>query len=315
MSTPRIGLALGSGSARGLSHIGVIRALAAMGIRPDIIAGCSVGAMVGGAYAAGHIDELETWLCGLDRMDVLGFFDVSLTSGGVILGERLTRVFRDFIGNRAIEDLPIPFAAVATDLTTGREIWLDRGPLIDAVRASMGLPGLFAPVQKDGQWLVDGGLVNPVPISICRAMGADIVIAVNLNGRLVSRHLATHEDRPPKQLPPITPTEEASLAERLKTSLKNGVEAVRSRMWHDETDTPGLFDVMASAINIMQDRITRSRMAGDPPDLSLRPKVDQIGLLEVHRAAEAIEAGWACVKRAEAALSELIELIEPQGGA
>lgn len=306
MSTPRIGLALGSGSARGLSHIGVIRALAAMGIRPDIIAGCSVGAMVGGAYAAGHMDELEDWLCGLDRMDVLGFFDLSLTSGGVILGERLTRVFRDFIGNRLIEDLPIPFAAVATDLTTGREIWLDRGPLIDAVRASMGLPGLFAPVQRGSQWLVDGGLVNPVPISICRAMGADLVIAVNLNGRLVSRHSATPEDQPPKQLPPTTPAEEASLAERLKASLKSGMEAVRSRMWHENTDTPGLFDVMTSAINIMQDRITRSRMAGDPPELSLRPKVDHIGLLEVHRAAETIEAGWACVKRAEAVLNELI---------
>ena len=307
MSTPRIGLALGSGSARGLSHIGVIRALAALGIAPDIIAGCSVGALVGGAHAAGHLDDLETWLRSLDRMDVLGFFDVSLTSGGVILGERLTRVFQDFIGNRAIEALPIPFAAVATDLTTGREIWLDRGPLIHAVRASMGLPGLFAPVQRDGQWLVDGGLVNPVPVSICRAMGADLVIAVNLNGRLVSKHLAAHRQPPEKQLPQAASTGETGFAERLKTSIKSGVDAVRLHMWHDEPDTPGLFDVMSSAINIMQDRITRSRMAGDPPELGLRPKVDQIGLLEVHRAAEAIDAGWACVKRSEAALMELID--------
>ena len=307
MTTPRIGLALGSGSARGLSHIGVIRALEEMGIRPDIIAGCSVGAMVGGAHAAGHLAELETWLRGLDRMDVLGFFDLSLTSGGVILGERLTRVFRDFIGDLTLEALSLPFAAVATDLTTGREIWLDKGSLIDAVRASMGLPGLFAPVEKDGLWLVDGGLVNPVPVSICRAKGADIVIAVNLNGRLVAKHLPPHQPQPLRQLPPVPTSEETGLAERFKASLKTGFDAVLSRMWRVESDTPGLFDVMASSINIMQDRITRSRMAGDPPDLSLMPRVDHLGLLEVHRAAEAIDAGWACVRRDEEALRELVD--------
>lgn len=307
MPSPRIGLALGSGSARGLSHIGVIRALNELGIEPDIIAGCSVGAMVGGAHAAGHLDDLETWLRGLDRMDVLSFFDVSLTSGGVILGERLTRVFQDFIGDRPIEDLPLAFAAVATDLTTGREIWFDRGPLVQAVRASMGLPGLFAPVRVDGRWLVDGGLVNPVPVSICRAMGADRVIAVNLNGRLVGRHLSSQAEQPVKQLPPTTPSEEASLAERLKASLKTGVDAVLSRMWRGDSDTPGLFDVMAGSINIMQDRITRSRMAGDPPELILMPRVDHIGLLEAHQAAEAIEAGAQCVRQAEAALEDLTE--------
>lgn len=152
---PCIGLALGSGSARGLSHIGIIRALADMGIHPHIICGCSVGAMVGGAYAASHLDNLETWVRSLTRTDVVRFFDISLTSGGVILGDRLTNVFREYIGDVTIESLSIPFSAVATELVTGREIWFRKGFLLDAIRASMSLPGLFAPVQIDNRWLVD----------------------------------------------------------------------------------------------------------------------------------------------------------------
>jgi NTE family protein len=308
MRSPKIGLALGSGSARGLSHIGVIRALAAMGIEPQLIAGCSVGAMVGGAYAAGHLDDLQDWLCGLSRMEVLGFFDVSFSSGGVILGERLAKVFHEFIEDPPIESLALPFAAVATDLASGREIWFQRGSLIDAVRASMSLPGLFAPVALDGRWLVDGGLVNPVPVSICRAMGADLVVAVNLNGRLVGKHFSSRQAQALEERPePAIETVDASLANRLKHSLKSGVDSMRSLLWDDEPEAPGLFDVMAGTVNIMQDRITRSRMAGDPPDLMLMPRVDHIGLLEIHRAEEIIKEGQTCVERHRETIRQIFQ--------
>lgn len=307
MTNPRIGLALGSGSARGLSHIGIIRALADMGIHPHIICGCSVGAMVGGAYAANHLDNLETWVRSLTRTDVVRFFDISLTSGGVIMGDRLTTVFREYIGDVTIESLSIPFSAVATELATGRELWFRNGFLLDAIRASMSLPGLFAPVQIDNKWLVDGGLVNPVPVSICRAMGADVVIAVNLNGGLVGRHLSSkHATAVETIVESTSPESFTDLTNRIKRSLKNSVDALIAQLWQDDSDRPGLFDVMASTINIMQDRITRSRMAGDPPDVMLAPQLDHIGLLEVYRAAEAIEEGKRCVQRSHHALTDII---------
>jgi len=307
MTSPRIGLALGSGSARGLSHIGIIQALADMGIHPHIVCGCSVGAMVGGAYAAGHLDKLETWVRSLTKKDVVSFFDISLTSGGVILGDRLTNVFREHTGNVTIESLPIPFSAVATELATGREIWFRSGFLLDAIRASMSLPGLFAPVHIDNKWLVDGGLVNPVPISICKAMGADVVIAVNLNGGLVGRHLSSKQATAVETtLEQQSPESFTDLTNRIKRSLKNSVDSLIAQLWQDDSDRPGLFDVMASTINIMQDRITRSRMAGDPPDVVLSPQLDHIGLLEVYRAAEAIEEGKRCVQRAKYALNDII---------
>jgi NTE family protein len=307
MKQPHIGLALGSGSARGLSHIGIINALNDIGIHPHIVCGCSVGALVGGAYAADHLDKLEAWVRSLTRTDVLRFFDISLTSGGVILGDRLTNFFREYIGDVTIESLSTPFCAVATELSTGREIWFRDGFLLDAIRASLSLPGLFAPVLIDDRWLVDGGLVNPVPVSTCRAMGADVVIAVNLNGGLVARHLPSKQATAVETTPEGQSTETfTGLTKRIKRSLKNSVDSLIAQLWQDESDRPGLFDVMASSINIMQDRITRSRMAGEPPDIVLAPQLDHIGLLEVYRAAEAIEEGIQCVQRAHQALSEII---------
>jgi len=292
MRRVRIGLALGSGSARGWAHIGVIKALHALGVQPDVIAGCSIGALVGGAYAAGHIDDLEEWLRTLRKKDVLGFFDVSLMSGGLIAGERLMNFFREYVGNAGIEALPVPFAAVATELSSGREVWLRTGPLIDAVRASISLPGIFTPVQLEGKWLVDGGLINPVPVSVCRAMDADVVIAVNLNGGLLGRHLpdsTVTRSRPAAVREGGEPPND--LTARLKNGIRSGLDTVWSQVWRSENDAPGLFDVLASAINIMQDRITRSRMAGEPPDLIITPRLEHLGLLEFHRAAEAIEEG------------------------
>jgi len=290
-----IGLALGSGSARGWAHIGVIQALREIGVTPHIVSGCSAGSLVGGAYAAGYLDDLETWLKTLTKTKVASFFDVQFRGGGLIAGERLVNFFRSEFGDMLIENLNIPYAAVATDIETGREIWFRSGPLLDAVRASISLPGIFAPVKVDGRWLIDGGVVNPIPVSVCRAMDADIVIAVNLNGSLVGRH-GVQKKR--------DVCEEESKAEngftnRVKRGFRNGVDMMLSHVWNSDEAVPGLFDVMAGSINIMQDRITKSRMAGDPPDIFITPSLDYLGLLEFHRVEEAIEEGKKAVHMAE----------------
>lgn len=286
---PRLGIALGSGSARGWAHIGVLRALEAAGIEPDIICGTSIGALVGGAYAAGQLDALEDWARSLSLLDVVGFMDVTLARGGLIGGEKLFKGLRRFHSDVTIEGMAKPFAAVATDFGSGREIWLQKGSLLDAVRASTSLPGIFPPVKVGGQWLVDGGLVNPVPVSVCRALSAEVVIAVNLNGDLTSRNVPSRATQREARTEP----RKDRLSARLKFRGAGGFLA--AQLLEPKQKTPGFFEVLAGALYIMQDRITRSRMAGDPPDVVLAPRLAQIRLLEFHRADEAIDAGRASV--------------------
>lgn len=251
---PKIGLALGSGSARGWAHIGVIRALQEAGIEPDVLCGCSIGALIGAAYADGDLDDLEKWTTGLTWQDIVGLLDVGF-AGGLIKGDKLIAFFEKHFVDKEFSALPLPFACVATDLASGREIWLKEGSVAAAVRASIALPGLFAPVNRDGRLLVDGGLVNPVPVSLCRALGADIVIAVDLGSDIVG------------------------------SSLKRG---------HDQ---PSLAAVLSTSINIMQVRIARSRLAGEPADALIAPRLAHLGLMDYHRAPEAIAEGAAAVKR------------------
>mgnify|MGYP001046099637 CR=1 FL=1 len=292
MAKNKIGLALGSGSARGWAHIGVIRALEEQGIKPDIVTGCSIGSLVGAAYVGGHLDILEDWVTELSFIDVVRLLDVKM-NGGLIEGDSLMGSFRDKIAQLNIEQLPMPYAAVATDLNTGREIWLQQGSLPAAVRASIALPGLFSPVELDSRWLVDGGLTNPVPVSLCRAMGADVIIAVNLNSDIVGKHLREKEEE-------IT-HEERDLFAQMMDKINHSLKDTRMSQWlkgmEQQRDIPGLFEVMASAINIMQDRITKSRMAGDPPDVLLSPRLGKLGLLEFDRAEEAIAEGYDSVRR------------------
>jgi NTE family protein len=177
---PRIGLALGSGSARGWAHIGAIHALEERGIKADIVCGASIGALVGAAYASGQLDRLEQWVTGLAWTKVVRLMDLTW-KGGLIRGARLFTLFGTIFEERNIEDLPIPYGAIATELYSGREVWLRHGKVLEAVRASCAMPGLFTPVVRDNVVLVDGGLVNPVPVSMCRALGADLVIAVDLS--------------------------------------------------------------------------------------------------------------------------------------
>lgn len=313
--TPTIGLALGSGSARGWSHIGIIQALNDLNIKPDVISGCSIGALVGSAYAMDALDNLDTWVRSLNFMDVIGFFDISLTGGGVAIGERLFNVFKKNVGDGEIESLPIPFAAVATELSTGREIWFREGSILQAVRASVAYPGLFTPANYNGSFLVDGGLVNPVPVSVCRAMGADIVIAVNLNSQLLKRNMHNNLVKEIQQIKmdieknDVVDEEGVSFFNMLsekRDAVRDRIDSFLSKFKWDDKNMPGLFNVVAGSIHIMQDRITKSRMAGDPPDILLEPKLGNMGLLEFYKAAESIEEGKKCVLRSKDLIQETI---------
>lgn len=287
-SSYRIGLALGSGAARGWSHIGVIRALSEAGIEPEIICGCSIGALVGATYAAGNLDTLERWVRSLKKFDVARFFELNLSLNGFVDIERLHAFLIQHVcrENDAIENLTKAYAAVSTDLETGREIWFTSGPIMEAVWASISMPGLFPPIQNKGRWLVDGGLVNPVPVSVCRAMGADIVIAVNLNGDIVGKHFSQREEEP----------DSAGIINTFTKTVKKYSPSFFGYS-KSKNPPPALFDAIAGSINIIQDRITRSRMAGDPPDIMLAPKLSSIGLLEFYRARETIQEGKECVSR------------------
>ncbi len=293
----RIGLALGSGSARGWSQIGVIRALGELGIRPDVVTGTSIGALVGAAWVSGYLDRLESWIRDLDRVDILRLMDPHLKGGGFIRGEKLMSALGEHVRDMNIEDMEIPFAAVATDLASGREIWLREGSMLEAVRASIALPGIFAPARVGDRWLVDGGLVNPVPVSLCRALDADVVIAVNLNGDIVGKHL---EVQGPERDPEIPESPEGigAAITRLRMGLQLRLDSLISSVARrEESAEPGLFDVLAGSINIVQDRITRSRMAGDPPEVIISPRLSHIRLMEFDRGAEAIRAGEEAVAR------------------
>ena len=298
---PRLGIALGSGSARGWAHIGVLRALEQAGIIPDVVSGASIGALVGAAYASDRLDQLEDWVTRIDWWEIIRYMDLRL---GGVEGERLMQAFGERVEDALIERLPKPFGAVATDLHTGREVWFQEGSLLEAVRASIALPGLFSAVRYQGRWLVDGGLVNPLPVSLCRALGADRVIAVNLNDDIVGRRLG---GRTPRLTTPSP----------LLARLSAGWQAMRGNSHPPEPapedEPPGLFDVMAGSIHIMQDRITRARLAGDPPDVVLAPRLAHLGLMDFDHASEAIEAGLDCVRKRLPLLREALNLPDAVG--
>ena len=255
----KVGIALGSGSARGWAHIGVLRALEKAGIAPDIVCGTSIGALVGAVYADDDVAALEEWVTGLTWRKVLGFFDISF-GGGILKGAKLTGFLRDNFMEKEIAGLARPFAAVATDLHSGREVWLREGSVVEAVRASIALPGLFSPWERDGRQLIDGALVNPVPVSLCRAMGADFVIAVDLGSNMIGRHMTNAE------------------------SGKRGKKPLN------------MIEVVTTSLNIMSTRITRSRLAGEPADAVISPRLGRLGLLDYHRATEAIAEGRAATE-------------------
>jgi len=289
----KLGLALGSGAARGWAHIGVIQQLHRIGIVPDIVCGTSIGALVGAAYMAGNVDKLEQWVRQLDKLQTARYFSINRSLKGFVNKDRLHKFLDEYVvkSEQTIDSFEKPFATVATDLTTGREIWNTEGKVIDAVWSSIALPGLFPAIKHDDRWLIDGGLVNPVPVSLCRALGADVVIAVNLNSDIVGKHFRAE--------PPVEktePSEPGSLTERF-TDMVADYTTNLFKTDKKKDEAPDLMDAIAASINITQDRITRSRMAGDPPEIILSPRLSQVGILEFYRAAEAIEEGIASVER------------------
>ena len=294
-----IGLVLGGGAAKGWAHIGVLHALEKAGIRPDIIAGTSIGAVVGGCYLAGELERLEDFARSLTRGRLLGLLDVNFSGKSLINGARLAKLLKRYLDNVQIEDLDRPFMAVATELSTGHEIWLRKGHLVTAMQASYALPGIFNPVNVNGRYLVDGALVNPVPVSLARAMGARVVIAVNLSSDTFGRGTIiphAHDDDEP-----VVPNPENDQPDPVTGPLGN----LRNLVFGSEPETPGISSIMFDAYTIIQDRISRSRLAGDPPDLVINPRLNKIGMFEFHRADESIKAGFMA---AEKVIRELHEL-------
>jgi NTE family protein len=282
MRKPRIGLALGSGSSRGWAHIGAIRALEERGVKPDLVCGTSIGALVGGIYASGQLDALERWVSGLAWSQVVRLMDITW-KGGLIRGQRLFNLFRATFEDRDLAELETPFGCIATELSSGREIWIQRGRLLEAVRASIAMPGLFTPAVRDGTLLIDGGLVNPVPVSMCRALGAEMVIAIDLSwGKLgpyrnMGRELPTPEER--------------SWLQRLR-GRKSDDPAKPA-----EPPIPSIFEVFNTALDIVEQRVARSRLAGEPADVMITPLLPDFGTMEYHRGNEAIAEGRAAVER------------------
>jgi len=292
---PSIGLALGGGIARGFVHIGILQVLAKNGIEPDVVVGTSIGAVAGACYAAGKLEVFEQWARGLTTRGVLGYLDVSLGGSGLIGGSRLAQRLESTLGDTLIEDLPKRYACIATELGTGHEIWLTRGRVVDAARASYALPGVFTPVRLGGRWLVDGALVNPVPVSAARALGARLVIAVNLNSDMLGRG-GTIADHGPDEDDARLLTEMRARPGGLRRILSP--EFLLKRQLIGDKRSPNITTVMVDAFNIMQDRVTRSRLAGDPPDVLISPRCGKVGLFDFHRAKEAIEIGAQAAERA-----------------
>jgi len=298
---PRIGLALGAGAARGWAHIGALRELLAMGLVPDVVVGSSIGALVGGCFAAGRLDELESFARSLNKRRVFGLLDFSFSGAGLIGGDRLRVRLQQAIGSLRIEDLPMRFAGVATELGTGHEVWLRRGSLIEAMRASYALPGVFEPVRIGHRWLIDGAVVNPVPVSVARALGAERVIALSIavdgTGRGATRHDGIEADPAEDEAPPPAARRGAGLLRRGRSGA----------------NAPGLASVMMNAFNITQDRLMRSRLAGDPPDVLINLKVGRIGVFEFDRAEELIAVGREAARRARDEIAECFDLAPAAG--
>jgi len=294
--TRGIALALGGGVARGWAHIGVLRAIDEAGIDIKMIAGTSIGALVGGCYLAGKLDELQEFALSLTPRRMIGFLDISLGGSGLISGGKLAKEMSEHLGETRIEDLSKPLVCVATEINSGHEIWLTKGPLNDAIRASYALPGIFEPVRIGKRILVDGALVNPVPVPVCRAFEADAVVALNLSSDVFGRGTIVRDAGAEVDEDAIEETE-------IKTNSRGFGDSALLRLGK----ALGVTGVMVESFNIIQDRIARSRLAGDPPDMSINPKVGDIGLAEFHRADEAIELGYEAAKLEIHRLEQLAE--------
>lgn len=299
-STGKVGLALGSGSARGWAHIGVIKALTEAGVHVDYIAGTSIGAVVGAVYASGKIETLENVVRQFDWKQIVSFFDVVFPKSGLIDGNKVADFVRAHVAPGNIEDLGLPFRVISTDLETGSEVVIQEGDVIEAVRTSISIPGIFTPAKKDGRLLLDGGLVNPVPVSVVRDMGADFVIAVDLNHDIIEKKGAGKT--PVSSLAKRSLDGEIEYNPTQKGWIRNVLNGrvmsmdlpvlTQIKQWMTKDPVPSIFEVLVSSINIMETQITATRLKAEPPDLLIKPKLGHLKFLEFHRAEEAIAEGY-----------------------
>ena len=310
-NTVKIGLALGSGGARGWAHLGVLRRLNELGIRPGCIAGTSAGAIAAALYASDSVETMEDLATHLDWKQVAQLFlEVNFPRSGLLTGKNVMRLLKSVIDVRAVSSLRIPYAAVATDLETEKEVVLRSGNLFDAIRASIGIPGIFTPSRINGHTLVDGGLVNPLPVSVCRAMGADFVIAVDVNLRT-----ATQTRKSVKRTqPPAPPQRIAKLIASLSNLMPQRASPAdkTSHRWisppTNEADPLSIFDVLTRSFRLVENQITRRELALNPPDILIQPDVGDIMTLDFHRGHEAIAAG---IRAVDEALPQLQQLLTP----
>lgn len=308
---PPIGLALGGGVARGWAHIGALKALIEADIEPDIIAGTSIGSVVGAAYLAGRLDSLEKWARSLNKKRVIHYMDLSWGGSGLMKGARLVKVLDHYLKDTNIEDFDRRFAAVACDLRTGYEVWLQQGPVIPAIRASYALPGAFEPVKIDNRYMIDGALVNPVPVSACRAMGAHLVIAVSLNGDAFGPVGSSHEvDFETESDVELDLPEMAIMAQQSLNKIRPDRILLKSLLGGTKPGkSPRIGSVMMGTLNIVMDRISRSRLAGDPPDVFVAPRIGHIGMLEFTRADELIERGYRAMQHEIPLIRSVIDIL------
>ena len=302
---PKIGLALGSGVARGWAHIGVLKAMHEAGLKPDVVAGTSIGAVVGGAEVTGGLDALEDWARSLAKTNFFRFLDFKLRGGGLFGGAKLNDLMVKSFGDKKIEEIDTPFVAIACELMTGHEMWLRDGNLIQAIQASFALPGVFEPVSINGRWLVDGALVNPVPVSVCRALGAELVISVNLAEDIYGRARAERKG--------LAGTGEYGVFTDIDKNKMLGdnlpTKTMMRQLLSHKKGAPSLFANMVASLNIVQNRLSRSRLAGDPPDISIAPKCGHIGLMEFHRADELIDLGYQSFEEQKDELFDAMKII------
>ncbi|MBL4805439.1 MAG: patatin-like phospholipase family protein [Alphaproteobacteria bacterium] len=301
-----IGLALGGGVARGFAHIGVLNVLDRHGIKPSIITGTSIGAIVGACYLAGKLRTFEDWACSLNRMRILSYLDFHTRSASMIGGRKLRRVLEANFKDMQIEDLPCPFLAIAADLSTGHEVWMRKGNIVDAITASYALPGVFPPVERNHRLLIDGALVNPVPVAPALAMGARMTIAVDLNADIIGKAV-----KPGNNYQTVAGFDLFDDNDVPPSIRQRFVSGMTKRIFGRQVDAPSLFGVMVSALNIVQDRITRSRLAGDPPDIHIKPKIGDIGMLEFERAEELIARGEEAAVRALPKIKDAMQVLLP----
>ena len=296
--TKKLGLVLGSGAARGWAHIGVLRGLKELGVKPDVIAGCSVGALIGGAYLIDALPDFEAWARELKPLSALSAFSLKLHKGGFIDAAPSFEAFREFDQN--IEDLKVRFGAVAADLGTGEEVWIKEGSVIDAARASSAIPVVFHAIKRNDRWLVDGAMANPAPVSLARDLGADIVICVDLNAkpRVLGRF-----DPPPPSVPalrdsdsrdPNLPAPTGTVADAVSTLIvdtRRRVEEQLQLFKSRQDATPYLFETAYAAADIFQMHLARAHAQTTPADILLTPDMRDAMPTAFDRADEFIERG------------------------